>query len=155
WPAAKTVADKLTPWDRDAEVDFDDQAGQHAGHRIGRVVVLTGRMIDRIPAPAGDTPLQTAELCDQVLVIEKLGTAAIQDRQQVPIQVGFRSRCWLTADTVRGETFGWPHPGVAITEDGADVVALQKVGKVAADRLWAERWLHLADRIQNGVVTVA
>src|SRR6516162_2987414 len=72
------------------------------------------RMVDRVATAARGATLKTAKLSDEALVIEQFNAAAVQERQQVAIQIGFRLGGDGVFDAMNPETLAWPLRGETI-----------------------------------------
>src|SRR5262245_52301694 len=101
-----------------------------AGNRVHHVVPATRRMIDRIPAAAGGATLERAELVDQARIVEQLDAPAIDQRQQVDVELALGPGRGLVENAEFSELLDRPRPSIVISLDSADVVAFQQPGKL-------------------------
>ena len=61
--------------------------GGYAGNSVDEVVMRAGRMIDGVPAAARRAPLERAELVGQARIVEQLDATAVDQGQQVHIEL--------------------------------------------------------------------
>ena len=57
------------------------------------------------------------ELIDQLLVVEQVDPAGVQQRQEIAVEVGLGPLARLVGDAVRGEALAPATPGVAVAGD--------------------------------------
>ena len=76
---------------------------QHAGDRIGQIIMPARRVVDQVLPAARRAPLQAGKLGAQAGMVQKLDATRVQKRQQVVIQIALRSRGLLEFNPVLGE----------------------------------------------------
>ena len=64
----------------------------HARNNVGEIVVTVRRMIDGVTTAARGAPLQRTKLRDKARMIEKLDLAAVNQRQEIAIEIALRTR---------------------------------------------------------------
>ena len=78
------------------------------GNRIGNVIVVTGWMIDAVLTAARSAPLKRQELLPHAAMVEQRNRAAVQQRQEVPVDVGLGAfRNFIADVTLDKSTEDW------------------------------------------------
>jgi hypothetical protein len=63
---------------------------QHAGHGVRYVIVRAGGMVDAVSTATHAPALQADELRTETYMVQQLGPATVQDREEVAIQITLR-----------------------------------------------------------------
>ena len=72
--------------------------------------MAAGRVIDAVSAAARGVALQAAELGDEATVIDELDAAAVQQRQEIAVEVALRLEGDGVFDAVSLESLARPSP---------------------------------------------
>ncbi len=113
------------------EVEHLPRRGAHrrhqcAGDGVDQVVVPAGRMVDGIPAASGSAPLQSAELIDRSRVLQELDPTAVQQREELEVDLRLRPLRHLIGDVPHAEPLAGPLTPIAVAADEIDPVPLQR-----------------------------
>jgi hypothetical protein len=87
-----------------------DRQQQRAADAVGQVIVRARRMVDAVAPAARSAALEPDELRSQARIVEQLAAAAVQDRQDVSVQIALDLLADQILDTVRAETLAATRP---------------------------------------------
>src|SRR5580704_825885 len=108
-----------------------------------------GCVIDAVSATACGAALQPSELGCEARQVEQLRLSAVQEREQVAVDValGFLGRGVF--DPMHPETLAWPLAAIAVARHLADAVTLQQLRELHGDVVRRERRTAFTDSVED------
>ena len=106
-------------------------------------------MVDAVSAAAAGLAFEPEELSGQPRHVERLGPTGIHEREEVEVEVALRPLSRAVLDAQLLERLCHLCATIAITRDVADAVRPEHLDELSHHALRIERWLHLADQIEE------
>ena len=122
---------------------------QHAGDRVGDVVVAAGRMVDAVAAAARRSSFQAGELRAQARMVQELDSPGVQKRQKVAIKIAFGTSALLEGDPSAGKSRPRPFARVFVPRDRRDLIAPEQSRASRHRLLRIKRRSNLQQRIEG------
>ena len=120
-----------------------------AGNGIRQVVVSVRGVVNRILAGARHAALETDDLRDEAVVLRQHDAAAVQQRQQVAVEVGLGLLRDLVAEAMPAERLLDELAAKMVAGDLGDAIELAERGELVDDSLRRERRARFADDIMT------
>src|SRR5664279_3187760 len=102
-------------------------------------------MVDRVLAGARGAPLKADQLIDEPIVIKKVHTARIDERQEPQIYFASRLVGHLVVDAKLSKLLARPLAAVCVPGDFGNPVTFEHIGKFLGYRFRTEGRLNLAN----------
>lgn len=120
-----------------------------ASRAVAQIVMPARRVVDRVLAAPACAPLQTAQLVNQLGVIQEFDLPGVQKRQQIPVQIRAHLVPQRILDAMSAKAFSQPLAAVPVACYGVAAELRCQLDKLLCYVLRAERRPYLTDTIEH------